>query len=687
MRYNTIFISIVLALHSTGLTAQQARQQLSNGYPITPVPFTSVKVDDGFWGQRLKAVREVTIPLAFSKCEETGRYRNFWMAAHPGSGNEFKGCVFDDTDVYKTIEGASYSLQTYPDPALSQYIDSVLSIVAAAQDADGYLYTPRTMNPQGKITSRIGKSRWEKEQDGSHELYCLGHMIDGAVAHYQATGKRNFLDIAIHYADCAVAAIGPNSSQLDIFPEHQIAEMSLAKLYLVTGKKEYLSLAKFLLDRRGRNGHTPPWDKTGLYDQSHAPVTEQTEAVGHAVRATYMYSGMADVAALTGDSAYAAAIDKIWDNIVGKKMYITGGIGAIHRGEKFGDNYELPNLTAYNETCAAIGNVYLNQRLFLLHGDAKYIDVMERTLYNGLISGMSIDGGSFFYTNPLAADGKYRFNADSSIERQPWFGCACCPSNLCRFLPSLPGYVYATRGDSLYVNLYMGNRSEVALGKRIIRLSQATSYPWNGDIDITVERGSGRFAVKLRIPGWAQGKPVPSSLYSYCGTTQSQGGGYNVKVNGQAVEADLDKGYLTILRKWKRGDRISIKFDMQPRTVVANAKVKDDEGRVAVECGPLVYQAEFADNDADLNSVMMIRNPRFTSVWRADLLRGVTQLQTQAQTITADDNGVIHSHPTTLTLSPYYAWCHRGVGKMLVWIANDVKAVSVSTDCNKKHRN
>ena len=467
-----IVIGIMGLLLSGGMSAQE--KALHSGYPIDPVPFTSVKVTDNFWGQRLKASREVTIPLAFSKCETEGRYENFIKAAHPSEDNKAPGFTFDDTDVYKTIEGASYLLQTYPDKKLEKYIDSVLVIVAGAQEPDGYLYTPRTMNPKHPH-DWAGLERWSKVEDLSHEFYNLGHMIEGAVAHYQATGKRNFLDIAMKYADCVCKAIGDGPDQKRLVPGHQIAEMALVRLYLATGDEKYLRQAKFFLDARGTTS------RRDAYSQAHKPVLEQDEAVGHAVRATYMYAGMADVAAVTGDTAYIHAIDRIWENIVNKKLYITGGIGARHAGEAFGDNYELPNLSAYCETCAAIGFVYVNYRLFLLHGDAKYYDVLERTLYNGLISGVSLDGGSFFYPNPLASTGGY--------SRKPWFGCACCPSNISRFIPSLPGYVYAVKDNQVYVNLYLSNQAELKVSKKKVVLEQETGYPWNGDIRVKVAKG------------------------------------------------------------------------------------------------------------------------------------------------------------------------------------------------------
>lgn len=645
------------------LSMQGKEQPKSAGYPITPVPFTSVKVDDAFWGQRLDASRQVTIPLAFSKCEETGRYENFVKATHPSDTITVGGFSFDDTDVYKTIEGAAYSMQTYPNPALDHYIDSVLVIVAAAQEPDGYLYTSRTMNPKHPH-EWSGESRWCKEEDLSHELYNLGHMIEGAIAHYQATGKRSFLDIAIKYADCVCREVGPNPGQACVVPGHQIAEMALAKLYLVTGDKKYLDEAKFLLDYRGKTSITHE------YSQAHIPVIEQDEAVGHAVRAAYMYAGMADVAALTGDSAYINAIDRIWDNIVGKKYYITGGIGATSNGEAFGKNYELPNMSAYCETCAAIGNVYVNYRLFLLHGDSKYYDVLERTLYNGLISGVSLDGGGFFYPNPLESIGQH--------QRQPWFGCACCPSNICRFIPSLPGYIYAVKDDNVYVNLFMSNTADLDVKGKSVQLTQKTDYPWNGDVKITVDKNkAGDFGLKIRIPGWVQNKPVPSDLYTY---NDGKRLGYTVKVNGEAVTGNLQQGYLTIDRKWKKGDVVEVHFDMEPRVVKANNKVEADRGRVAIERGPLVYCAEWPDNDCDILSIIINQEPKFEvknatlNTKKPEANYPIVELITDAQELKFNEDGKLVVNDVDLTLIPYYAWCHRGSGKMEVWIPQDLSA-------------
>jgi len=649
-----VISALLLSLAGGGIYAQKAP---AHGYPINPVPFTSVKVNDSFWGQRLKASREVTIPLAFSKCEETGRYRNFELAAHPSDTTQVTGYPFDDTDVYKTIEGASYLLQAYPDKKLKKYIDSVLVIVAAAQEPDGYLYTARTMNPKHPH-EWAGSKRWEKVEELSHEFYNLGHMVEGAIAHYQATGQRNFLDIAIRYADCVCREIGDKPGQQVRVPGHQIAEMALAKLYLVTGDKKYLDQAKFFLDKRG---YTSRRDE---YSQAHKPVIEQDEAVGHAVRAAYMYSGMADVAALTGDTAYIRAIDRIWDNIVSKKLYITGGIGATSNGEAFGENYELPNMSAYCETCAAIGNVYVNYRLFLLHGDSKYYDVLERTLYNGLISGVSLDGGSFFYPNPLESMGQH--------QRQPWFGCACCPSNICRFIPSLPGYVYAVKDRNVYVNLFMGNQAELEVEGKKVLLEQATTYPWNGDVTVKVSKNTaGQFALKIRIPGWVRNQVVPSDLYTFSDNVRPK---YSVKVNGLEVNSELKQGYFTVNRKWKKGDKVEIHFDMDVRTVRANNKVEADRGRIAIERGPVVYCAEWPDNDFNVLNILVNRSPEFEVVSRPDLLCGIDQIRTQAQTLEYDDKGRLTVKDHMLTLIPYYAWCHRGSGNMAVWLPDEVNA-------------
>ena len=678
----TILTSIVLAAAAIMPATAQKTKTLSNGYPFSQVPFTSVKIaHDSFWGNRLQAAREVTIPLAFSKCETEHRYKNFEMAAytlqHPGhkgletkewNVSKFMGFSFDDTDVYKTIEGASYILQTYPDKKLKAYIDSVLDVVAAAQEPDGYLYTARTINPKHPH-GWSGDKRWVKDEELSHELYNLGHMVDAACAHYQATGSTKFLDIAKRYADCVVREVGPKDGQSTVVPGHQIAEMALARLYTITGEKKYLDEAKYLLDYRGKTKIRNP------YSQSHEPILKQSEAVGHAVRAGYMYAGIADVAALTQDSDYIKTIDRIWDNIVSKKYYITGGVGARHAGEAFGSNYELPNMTAYNETCAAISMVYLFERMFLLHGDSKYIDCLERTLYNGVISGMSMDGGRFFYPNPLSSDGKYAFNADNNTTRQPWFGCACCPSNLCRFIPSVPGYLYGVKDNNIFVNLFAANVSTIKVNGKDVILEETTEYPWNGDIKITVKKSNAKNAnLLIRIPGWARNQVVPSNLYQFA---DKETPSYSVTVNGKAVEADLsaNKGYLPV-KNIRKGDVVRIHFDMPVRTVIANQKVADDKSKVAVERGPLVYCAEAADNNGEpVLRAVMGKKPTFNVVDNYSIQNTETKnapaftvkaIKTEGQILNDNADGISLKN-CTLTLIPYYAWNHRGANQMNVW--------------------
>ena len=684
-------ISAAVFFMATAVLPVSARNAVSNGYPYAQVPFTSVKVTSGtFWGDRLKAAREVTVPLAFSKCESEHRYKNFEMAAytlqHPGHDgldtpawdvSKFMGFPFDDTDVYKTIEGASYILQTYPDKKMVAYIDSVLNVVGAAQEPDGYLYTARTINPRHP-QGWSGDTRWSKVEVLSHELYNLGHMVDAACAHCQATGSTKFLNIAKRYADCVIKEVGPNAGQHKVVPGHQIAEMALARLYTLTGEKKYLDEAKYFLDTRGT---TSIHD---LYTQSDKPILKQTEAWGHAVRAGYMYAGIADVAALTQDSDYINTIDRLWNNIVSRKYYLTGGVGARHAGEAFGADYELPNMTAYNETCAAIAQVYLNERMFLLHGESKYIDCLERTLYNGVISGMSMDGGRFFYPNPLSSDGKYKFNADGNTTRQPWFGCACCPSNLSRFIPSLPGYLYGVKDNNIYVNLFAGNTSTIQVQGKEVVLEETTEYPWNGDIKIVVKKNGVKNAnLLVRIPGWVRNRVVPSDLYRYSDTASPA---YSVTVNGKAVEADLDanKGYLPVLGI-KKDDVVRIHFDMPVRTVVANDRVADDRGRVAVERGPLVYCAEAADNGgASVLRAVMNARPSFMEVNDYAIANTETKgapsfvvkaLQTQAQVLGENADGTISVSPLSLTLIPYYAWNHRGANEMNVWLLQGLKAM------------
>jgi uncharacterized protein len=691
--------ALAAALALAGLACSGGRPAAGD-YPITPVPFTAVKVADEFWAPRIETNRDVTIPAIFQKCEETGRIDNFAIAGGLMEG-EYKGERYNDTDVYKTIEGASYSLMVHPDPELEAYLDAVIAKIAAAQEPDGYLYTPRTASP-GKVQPGTGEERWS-ELLVSHELYNAGHLSEAAVAHHMATGKRTLLDVAVRNADLIARTFGPEPGKRKGFPGHQEIELALVKLGRLTGRTEYVELAKYFLDQRGRDVELrqyPPANRCAIYNdptqiQAHKPVLEQDEAVGHAVRLTYMAAGMADVAALTGEAAYFGAVRRLWENVAGRKMYLTGGVGSRHDRERFGDDYELPNLTGYLETCASIGMVFWNHRMFLSTGDAAYVDVMERAMYNGVLSGVSLDGTLFFYPNPLESDGKYRFNKGRA-GRALWFGVACCPGNISRFLPSVPGYVYATRDDALFVNLFVAGTAAVEVGKRTVKITQETRYPWSGSVRIAIDPDRKRtFDVHIRIPGWARGRPVPTDLYGYV-DSEADAPGVVLRVNGRPVEANLDKGFARIRRAWKKGDVIEIDLPMAPRRVEAHPSVKDDEGMVAVERGPLVYCAEWPDNGGRALGIVLPGEAELRPEERPDLLGGVVVLSGQAlaadasdistdrgsaaKDAAADDEDEVppvsrrrlapeaRLAPHPLMLIPYYAWAHRGDGEMAVWL-------------------
>jgi DUF1680 family protein len=630
---------------------------VQTGYPINPVPFTAVHLRDKFWAPKIEINRTQTIPFAFKKCEETGRIANFERAAAKLRGEKVERKMpifpFDDSDVYKVIEGASYSLSVHPDPDLDAYVDGVIAKISAAQEPDGYLYTARTIDPEHPH-DWSGKERWINEEQQSHELYDLGHLYEAAVAHHRATGKTTLLNIAVKSAELLDKTFGPGKRK--IWPGHEIVEMGLAKLGVECNEPRYVALAKFFLDCRGGSGE---------YWQANKPVVEQREAVGHAVRATYLYSGMADIAAVENDQPYATAIDAIWHDVVSRKMYLTGGIGQTGSGEAFGKPYDLPNMSAYCETCAAVGNDYWNQRLFLLHGDTKYIDVFERSLYNGLISGVSLDGKGFFYPNPLESRGQH--------QRQPWFDCPCCPTNIVRFLPSLPGYFYAQKGSDVYVNLYASNDADLVVNGTKVRLSQDTNMPWSGDVKITVHPQTARqFGLNLRIPGWARNQVVPSDLYSYA---EKESAPYTVKVNGQAIKAELVNGYVGIDRSWKDGDSVELELPMPVREVLANEKVTEDAGRVAIQKGPILYCAEWPDNAGSVRNMRVDRNGKWSSS-QSEILGGIETLTGVGYDLAYSAPDVVKSTPKKLTLIPYYSWANRGPGEMMVWLPYEVKSAT-----------
>ncbi|MBD1386017.1 glycoside hydrolase family 127 protein [Mucilaginibacter rigui] len=654
------------------LTALAQKQD----YPIQPVAFTQVKLTDHFWTSRIETNRTVTIPASFERCESTGRVKNFQMAAeHKG-----KFCTtypFDDTDIYKTIEGASYSLALHPDKKLDHYVDSMITIIGRAQEPDGYLYTARTIDPL-HVGPWLGTQRWEKEQENSHELYNAGHMYEGAVAHFLATGKRNLLNIALKNADLLVRTFG--AGKRHVAPGHQVVEMGLVKLYRITGKKEYLDLAKFFIDERGHkeyNKKSKNVYENGIYWQDDKPVIDQDEAEGHAVRAMYLYSGMADVAALTGDKEYLAAIDKIWNNMVGKKMYVQGSIGAVGDGERFGDNYELPNATAYNETCAAIGNVFWNERMFLLHGDAKYIDVLEKTLYNGLISGVGLDGKSFFYTNAMQIRDGFN-HPDIERERAGWFTCSCCPTNVVRLMPSIPGYVYAQNGTDVYVNLFISGTGDMKVNNKDLKITQQNNYPWDGALAFTVNPASSMdLNLKIRIPGWAQNQAVPSDLYSYQTPLNKK---IVIKLNGKPIDYQIQGGYAVISKKWKKGDKVEMNLPMDVQRVIATDKLTEDAGKIALQRGPIMYCAEWKDNDGKAANIIVPQNTTFSTVYNANLLNGITIIKGDVKTIQVGADGQnVSTVNKTMTAIPYYSWANRGKGEMTVWFPQQVKYIELIT--------
>ena len=632
-------------------------QKSKTDYPVKPVPFTSVQFQDDFWLPRMETNRTVTIPYAFEQSKETGRIKNFEIAAGMEEGGFCTAYPFNDSDVYKIIEGASYSFKVHPDPELDEYLDELIAKIGAAQEEDGYIYTARSIFPEPpKVRWVDTEERWSNMYLG-HELYNAGHMYEAAVAHYQATGKRTFLDIALKNADLVDSVFGPGK-KIGV-PGHQEIEIGLVKLYRVTGNKKYLNLAKFFLDERG---HPHERELYGEYSQDHIPVTEQTEPVGHAVRAAYMYAGMTDMAALTGDQEYQKALDTLWNNVVGKKMYITGGIGSRGGGESFGGDYELPNASAYCETCAAIANAFWNHRMFLLTGNAKYLDVLERVLYNGIISGIGLTGDLFFYPNPLTSYGQQ--------QRSPWFTCACCPSNVTRFVPSVPGYVYATQGNDLFINLFVQNEAEVQTDNQIVHVKQETDYPWDGKIIIAIDPEKAKaFTISVRIPGWARNQPVASDLYSYLKNSDEKP---RLQINGEPLDFMVKNGFVHIGREWKKGDTIALELPMAIRRVLSHEKVEENAGRVALERGPLVYCAEWVDNNGYVSNIILDDDATLAPQFRENLIHGVMRIHgvTSALKYNIDGKTPIKAKQG-FTAIPYYAWAHRGQGEMTVWLARD----------------
>lgn len=663
MPNTSIVFATASALLSLALDSSLSATEPPHDYPIRPVPAHVVHLNDVFWAPRLEVNRTATIPASFQLCEETGRIENFKVAANLSQAKWTGMAGFNDSDVYKVMEGAAYSLMTHPDPKLAAYMKQLVEWVGKAQEPDGYLYTEWTSrdrivepNPIRCCIPRNNK-KWLSEQD-SHELYNLGHMYEAAVADWEATGDPHFLNIAKKSADLLVATFGPG--KMEVPPGHPEVELALVKLYRATGDERYLNLAKFLLNVRGR----PSDDRPNLWGENlldHQPLVDQQEAVGHAVRAMYLYAAATDVATLTEDAALKSTVDRLWASVFERKTYITGAIGSTASGEAFGKDYELPNDTAYAETCANLATCFWNYRMFLLHGDSKYIDMLERSLYNGVASGVALDGRTFFYPNPLASKGKY--------SRSKWFDCACCPTNICRFIPSVPGYAYATHENTLYVNLYSAGTADVTLTAGEATIEQTTRYPWDGRIEIKLkpQTAGQKIAVKLRIPGWARGEAFASDLYRFADKADEK---FSLAVNGKPVTSSVDHGYATVDREWKAGDVLTLNLPMPIRRVVANEKVEADRDRVAIMRGPVVYCIEWPEvQGGKVLDLALVDTAALKTKFKPDLLGGVQVIEgTARHTITEPSSKAEASGEVQFTAIPYYAWANRGPGEMIVWL-------------------
>jgi DUF1680 family protein len=638
-------------------------------HQFTPLPFSKVTIDGGFWGPRLDTNREVTIPIEYRQCKDTGRIDAFKLDWKPGRLPVPH--IFWDSDVAKWIEAASYSLAGHPDPQLEAHLDEVISLIAASQQPDGYL--------NSHFSAVEPEKRWTNLRDW-HELYCAGHLTEAGVAHFQATGKRTLLDVVCRYADHIGRVFGTGPGQKRGYPGHPELELALVKLYHVTGERRYLDLSQYFVDERGRQPHyydqearargddpAAFWAKTYAYMQAHLPVREQRQVTGHAVRAMYLYSAMADLAGETGDQGLRAAGEVLWDHLCTRNLYLTGGIGPSRNNEGFTRDYDLPNETAYAETCAAIGLVFWNHRLLQLEGDARYADTLERALYNGVLSGVSLSGDLFFYENPLASLGAHH--------RQPWFDCACCPPNLARLLASLGGYVYSYNDAGVAVHLYVQGVGQFSLPGGSLTLHQATNYPWDGGVAFSLEMDHPmKFELSLRFPGWCRnaslsvnGQEQPLALYPFTPSGTPKG--------EPSRSRQGDGGYIRLEREWRPGDQVRFEMDMPVERVYAHPEVLQDVGKVALQRGPLVYCVEQVDQEVPVNRLVLPKESQLLASFEPGLLGGVVKLTGQALVSEDQDWGKQLYRPQQaglkagmLTAIPYYAWDNRQPGGMAVWL-------------------
>jgi len=625
---------------------------------VEKVSFQDVTITDHFWRPKIEINRVAGIRHALQQASQSIEY--FDIAAGK-SDAEHKGNLATDSDVYKIIQGAAYALYHTRDPELEAIIDSVIDRIVAAQQPDGYLFTYWIVYDLSQ--------RWT-DLERKHELYCAGHMFEAAAAYYEVTGKRKFLDAAMRYANHIDSIFGPEK-RLDV-PGHQEIELALYKLYEVTGEKRYLDLSIFFINERGNperiadalippehdpNANTPRRWRHPSYRQDHLPVTEQYYAIGHAVRAGYLYSSMADIAMETKNARYLPALDSIWNDIIRKKLYITGGIGTRQfHDEGFGTDYLLPNDQAYCETCSGIALTFWTRRMNLMHADAKYADLVELTIYNSGISGVSLSGDRFFYTNPLASDGKHR--------RRAWFNPPCCPTNVVRFLPEIGSTIYGKTDNAIYINQFIGSEATIDMADQEITLTQETGYPWDGEISLKVDPETpGDFSLHIRMPGWAQGELLPGGLYHYL-EDETLPEEVILKINGKRIRnIHLKKDYAVIDRKWNKGDMVEVELPMNVRMIAGNPRIEDAQGKVVLMRGPMVYCVEETDNERyfeDASEVHLLP-AGLEEEYRDDLLDGVVTINGTASFPTRGEE-------IDITAIPYYAWCNRGQGHMKVWL-------------------
>ncbi len=654
--YNRHVIGLV-SLMATG-TFSQAQSSLLK---MEPVNFSQVTITDNFWKPKIELVATKTLAACIYQTEvATPRIKNFDKVARK-KGEKHEGIFYDDSDVFKALEAMAYSLKTHPSKEMEAKCDEWIDKIAAAQQPDGYLNTMYTLNePQNRYTDM-----------SMHEDYNCGHMIEAAVAYYNATGKRKLLDVSIRWADHFDSLFGPGKKHW--VTGHQELELALVKLYRVTKDQKYLNLAAWLLSERGHRyakGYTwTDWKDTG-YAQDLLPVKEQTQITGHAVRAMYMYTGAADVAALTGDEGYMKAMKTVWEDVVFRNMYITGGIGSAGSNEGFSQDYDLPNEQAYCETCASVGMVFWNQRMNALTGESKYIDVLERSLYNGALDGLSLTGDRFFYGNPLASRGQHY--------RREWFGTACCPANIARLVASLGDYIYAKNDNGIWVNLFVGSETKQLIGKNDVALKLQTNYPWDGKVTLNIDPvKKGKFKVYVRIPGWSKAQPVPGdSYYANFSVIQSL---MPIKINGKETSYQAENGYMVIDREWKKGDVVEFEFSMNPHLLTSRKEIKQNENRVAIERGPLVYCVEGADNNGKAWNIIMPDNTTFTYADQKVLDESVVALQASVPVVIVNPDGIsIKTETKTITAIPYYAWANRGKNEMQVWLPTKIKDVKIN---------